>query len=144
MEPLLERPGVFVLGSNDYFAPKPKNPPSTSPATTRAVRGRPAAHLGPGQALTDAGWIDLTNARATLAVAGRDLELVGVDDPHLQYDRYDRVAGPADPLGGADGRRDARAVPAGAGRHGRATAPGWSSPATPTAASCACPATARW
>ena len=26
MEPLLERPGVFVLGSNDYFAPKPKNP----------------------------------------------------------------------------------------------------------------------
>ncbi len=26
MEPLLERPGAFVLGSNDYFAPRPKNP----------------------------------------------------------------------------------------------------------------------
>src|SRR4249919_1626636 len=26
MEPLLELPGVFVLGSNDYFAPAPKNP----------------------------------------------------------------------------------------------------------------------
>jgi predicted MPP superfamily phosphohydrolase len=23
--------------------------------------------------------------------------MVGVDDPHLKYDRYDRVAGPADP-----------------------------------------------
>ena len=32
--------------------------------------------------------MDLTNARSTLAVAGRDLELVGVDDPHLEYDRY--------------------------------------------------------
>ena len=26
MEPLLERPGAFVLGSNDYFAPVMKNP----------------------------------------------------------------------------------------------------------------------
>jgi predicted MPP superfamily phosphohydrolase len=24
--PLLNRPGVFVFGSNDYYAPKPKNP----------------------------------------------------------------------------------------------------------------------
>ena len=26
MEPLMEFPGAFVLGSNDYFAPVPKNP----------------------------------------------------------------------------------------------------------------------
>src|SRR5207302_802106 len=24
--PLLDRPGLFVFGSNDYYAPKPKNP----------------------------------------------------------------------------------------------------------------------
>ena len=30
-------------------------------------------------------------------MAGHDLELVGVDDPHLEYDRYAAVAGPADP-----------------------------------------------
>src|SRR5699024_1143501 len=24
--PLLERPGAFVLGSNDYYGPQPKNP----------------------------------------------------------------------------------------------------------------------
>src|SRR3954465_13903448 len=26
LEPLLDRPGAFVMGSNDYFAPRPKNP----------------------------------------------------------------------------------------------------------------------
>jgi predicted MPP superfamily phosphohydrolase len=98
MEPLLERPGAFVLGSNDYFAPKPRNP---ALYLTRHHARRTTAWPLPTsdlvKALTDAGWVDLTNARSTLAVAGRDLELVGVDDPHLEYDRYDRVAGPADP-----------------------------------------------
>ncbi len=98
MEPLLERPGAFVLGSNDYFAPKPRNP---ALYLTRHHARRTTAWPLPTsdlvKALTDAGWVDLTNARSTLTVAGRDLELVGVDDPHLKYDRYDRVAGPADP-----------------------------------------------
>jgi len=26
LEPLLDTPGLFVFGSNDYYAPKPKNP----------------------------------------------------------------------------------------------------------------------
>ncbi|MCW2581387.1 MAG: Metallophosphoesterase, partial [Klenkia sp.] len=26
LDPLLDKPGAFVLASNDYFAPKPKNP----------------------------------------------------------------------------------------------------------------------
>ena len=98
MEPLLERPGAFVLGSNDYFAPKPRNPALY--LTRHHARRTTASPLPTSdlvKALTDAGWADLTNARSTLAVAGRDLELVGVDDPHLEYDRYDRVAGPADP-----------------------------------------------
>ena len=55
--------------------------------------------------------MDLTNARSRLTVAGHDLELVGVDDPHLEYDRYAAVAGPADPSAGAHGRGGARAVP---------------------------------
>ena len=72
MEPLLELPGVFVLGSNDYFAPTPKNPRATSPATTprRAhdgLRRCPSRTCVAG--LRDGGWVDLTNARATLTVA---------------------------------------------------------------------------
>ena len=47
--------------------------------------------------MLDLGWADLSNARATLTVAGSPMEFVGVDDPHLRLDRYPLVAGPADP-----------------------------------------------
>ncbi len=36
LEPLLELPGVFVLGSNDYWAPTPKNPALLPPARSSA------------------------------------------------------------------------------------------------------------
>ena len=92
-------PGVFVLGSNDYFRPQVKNPvryllPSrASDARTpeKAVR-LPTEDLVKG--LLDLGWTDLTNTRTTLDVAGSAVEVVGVDDPHRGYDRYGRVAGP--------------------------------------------------
>jgi predicted MPP superfamily phosphohydrolase len=45
-------------------------------------------------AMRDAGWLDLTNARGTVKVGQREIELVGVDDPHVRRDRYDQVAGP--------------------------------------------------
>lgn len=98
LAPLLERPGAFVLGSNDYHAPRPKNPaaylagPSAVLGTARRL---PTADLVRG--LTGAGWIDLDNARATLEVAGARVDLVGVDDPHIGRDRYLDVAAAADP-----------------------------------------------
>lgn len=96
---LLERPGVFVLGSNDYWAPKPRNWAGylwrrQGPKKVIAPR-LPTEDLVRG--FTDAGWLDLDNARGRLTVAGLDLEFVGVDDPHLEYDDYPSVAGPADP-----------------------------------------------
>ncbi len=96
--PLLDRPGVFVLGSNDYFPPVPKNPlryfnDSHRRGAETTHRRLPTGDLVRG--LTEAGWTDLSNTRARRRVAGLDLEFVGVDDPHLGYDRYDRVAGPA-------------------------------------------------
>lgn len=98
LEPLLALPGAFVLGSNDYFEPVLKNPASyLLPDRGKRVRSRrlPVADLVSG--LTGAGWSDLTNARGRAAVGGLDLELVGVDDPHLSLDRYAEVAGTADP-----------------------------------------------
>jgi predicted MPP superfamily phosphohydrolase len=89
LEPLLERPGVFVLGSNDYFAPKPKNPALylARGGAKRIIGTRlPTSDLVRG--LTAAGWLDLTNTRGSLEVAGRSLSFVGVDDPHLGYDRF--------------------------------------------------------
>ncbi len=96
---LLDRPGVFVLGSNDYYEPRLKSPARylLPNGGAKRVHGRrlPTDDLVKG--FLGAGWLDLTNRRGTLDVAGSTLEFVGVDDPHLDFDRYDQVAGPADP-----------------------------------------------
>jgi predicted MPP superfamily phosphohydrolase len=47
--------------------------------------------------LTTNGWLDLGNARATMKVDGREVDVRGVDDPHIRRDRYEDIAGPFDP-----------------------------------------------
>ena len=97
LEPLLEVPGVFVLGSNDYFAPGPKNPGRyLTKGYSRWSESTPLPTADLVDAFTGAGWADLSNARATLTVRGQTLEFVGVDDPHLKYDRYGAVSGLSD------------------------------------------------
>ena len=100
--PLLDRPGVFVFGSNDYFSPTLRNPlryllPDDGKRNTD-VPQLPWRSLG--RTFTDAGWLDLTNTRDSLEVDGLRIAFAGVDDPHLGYDRLEDVAGPAD--AGAD------------------------------------------
>ena len=98
LEPLLAIPGVFVLGSNDYFAPTFKNPALyLTTAHARATESTPLPTGDLVDAFTRAGWADLSNARAAFLVGGQALEFVGVDDAHLHYDRYAAVAGPNDP-----------------------------------------------
>lgn len=95
LEPLLDVPGVFVLGSNDYFAPKPINPLKYFSGPSQLQPKRPMlpwADLING--LQSAGWIDLSNARAQLEIDGRRLDVRGVDDPHIGRDRYGDVLGP--------------------------------------------------
>lgn len=90
LDPFLELPGAFVMGSNDYYAPVPKNPARYlyDDSRTRRLPPRelPAGELG--AALREAGWKDLTNRRDVVTADGRDLALVGVDDPHLDRDRF--------------------------------------------------------
>ncbi|MFI5099584.1 MAG: metallophosphoesterase [Actinomycetes bacterium] len=101
LEPLLERPGAFVFGSNDFYGPVPKNPARYLYTDDgRRHTGKPLPWHDLRDAMRDAGWADLTNARGTVKVGNREVELVGVDDPHVRQDRYDDVAGPATP--GAD------------------------------------------
>lgn len=96
LRPLLELPGAFVMGSNDYYAPAPKNPARyLTPRYGEAPRTRvelPTHELRDG--MLAGGWADLDNARTTLQVGDLALDLVGVDDPHIGRDRYDDVAGP--------------------------------------------------
>jgi predicted MPP superfamily phosphohydrolase len=94
LEPFLGLPGVFVLGSNDYFAPRPKNPVRYFFADDgRRIHGRELPWHAMRDAFVAAGWGDLTNAAATLPVAGLRLAFRGVDDPHLKRDDYSAVAG---------------------------------------------------
>ena len=95
---LLDVPGVFVLGSNDYFAPTARNPvryllPDDGQRNTRTPR-LPTGALRAG--LSERGWLDLSNRRATLSAGGIRIGFAGVDDPHLEYDDLAAVAGPAD------------------------------------------------
>src|SRR3954454_692027 len=96
---LLDAPGVFVFGSNDYFSPTVRNPlrylfPDDGRRNTRSPR-LPWPDLRDG--FTAAGWVDLTNRRDVLKVGELSFAFAGVDDPHLRYDRLAEVAGPADP-----------------------------------------------
>lgn len=95
--PLLERPGVFVLGSNDYYGPRKKNPARYLQPAQRARRilGEPLPTHSLVAGFVQAGWLDLGNRRDRLEIGGHRLDFVGVDDPHLELDAYDAVAGPA-------------------------------------------------
>jgi uncharacterized protein len=98
--PLLDRPGVFVLGSNDLFAPEPFNPVLYlgGPSSRRRIRKNPDL---PWEKLCDglaaAGWLDLDNNRGRLTAGGLDIAVAGVHDAHIKRDRYAQVAGRADP-----------------------------------------------
>ena len=98
LAPLLAVPGAFVLGSNDYFAPVPKNParyllPDARLPFASQPRLLPAAEMA--GAMRGAGWVDLTNRRDVLDVGGVRLDLVGVDDPHLDRDVFPAPASQA-------------------------------------------------
>lgn len=102
LDGLLDVPGVFVMGSNDYFAPSLRNPvryllPDDGQRNIRTPK-LPWGELR--DAFERRGWLDLSNRRGHLDVGGLGLAFAGVDDPHLEYDDLGSVAGPAD--AGAD------------------------------------------
>ena len=89
--PLLERPGAFVLGSNDYYAPRPKNPLKYFWKNHRRVVGIPLPWEPLRDGFVAAGWLDLTNTRGCLTVAGRRIAFAGVG----KYSEFEdlRIAG---------------------------------------------------
>ena len=98
--PLLDRPGGFVLGSNDLYAPEPFNParyllgPSSRKRRKKSSPDLPWEKLRDG--MTEAGWLDLNNQKGQLTAGGLDIAVAGVHDSHIKRDRYAEVAGPAD------------------------------------------------
>ncbi|WP_285591046.1 metallophosphoesterase [Actinomycetospora sp. NBRC 106378] len=94
---LLDVPGVFVLGSNDYHGPRPKNPADYLIRPGHRVLGPELPWRDLRAAFVERGWQDATHTRLTVTVAGQTIAVAGVDDPHLGRDDYDRIAGPLEP-----------------------------------------------
>ncbi|MER7957489.1 metallophosphoesterase [Streptomyces sp. NPDC096030] len=104
--PLMDFPGVYVFGSNDYYGPRLRNPARYLLEKAQGRHGlngnKPvvgAVHNpweGLRDAFDEAGWVNLTNTRGRLKLPDLDLAFTGLDDPHIKRDRYDRVAGGPD------------------------------------------------
>jgi uncharacterized protein len=99
--PLLDRPGAFVYGTNDLHSPKPRNP---ARYLWRTSAGDHDHHTEPdlpweklGEEMAAAGWLNLSNRSGRLVVNGLNIALAGVHDSHSSRDRYDQIAGEADP-----------------------------------------------
>jgi uncharacterized protein len=94
LDPFLGVPGAFVFGSNDYFGPVFKNPLRYLLPEREYVQGVELPSEDLRAALVEAGWSDLNNDRTIIKAGGRSVELVGVDDPHVERDDYPSVSGP--------------------------------------------------
>jgi uncharacterized protein len=97
MEAFRGVPGVFVLGSNDYYAPRWKNPLLYFRRHHKRRAGTPLPWRELVDGFEDLGWYDLTNARKVVAVGDVRVEAAGVDDPHLKRDRLAVADGPVSP-----------------------------------------------
>jgi predicted MPP superfamily phosphohydrolase len=89
--PLMNFPGVFVPGSNDYYAPRRGNPLAYLAGPSRRRGAAPPEELPWRRlfaAFGAAGWTDLTNRNQSIALNGLRLDFSGVDDPHLDRDVY--------------------------------------------------------
>lgn len=102
LAPLLEFPGVFVNGSNDYREPKPRNPllylkaPSSVSTPQNLDTGRFISELA------GAGWLDLNNKSGKLNIGGRSVGFLGLNDPHEGLDDLSSLPGQRNELGEVD------------------------------------------
>jgi uncharacterized protein len=94
--PLLSKPGVFVHGSNDYYAPVLKNPfgyifhSSAKPNSERLDT----------EVLTEgfekAGWKNLNNRGVQIQLSGTNIRFIGVDDFHIGLSDFEKLTSSAD------------------------------------------------
>lgn len=89
LEPLLDFPGVFVNGSNDYFSPKLSNPLKYL-AGPSSVDQRVADLDTPRlvREFENSGWLNLNNQTGKLEINAQTINFTGVDDPHLGRETF--------------------------------------------------------
>lgn len=91
LDPLMQFRGVFVPGSNDYYAPTFKNPAAylfrnSNGSNNRAPASLPTERMH--RAFGQAGWVNLSNRNQSMVFDRMRMDFSGVDDPHLGRDQY--------------------------------------------------------
>lgn len=97
LEPLLDRPGLFVFGTNDYWAPKMVNPFAYLLNKKRTPSYVDLPWKDMRAVFIERGWQDATHRRIDFKVGDVKLAVAGVDDPHHDLDDYAQVAGVPNP-----------------------------------------------
>lgn len=100
LDDLLDVPGAFVLGSNDFWGPKVKNPARYLLGPSNVAK----AHSNPpdldARGLVDAfeqrGWVQLDNRSAVVDIKGTRVGLSGLGDAHMKADAPEASAFPDD------------------------------------------------
>lgn len=93
LEPLLNRPGMFVFGTNDYWAPRLVNPFRYLLRMKRPPSYVDLPWQGMRAAFIERGWRDANQKRVEFQVGRVRLAAAGVDDPHHHLDDYSEIAG---------------------------------------------------
>lgn len=86
LAPLLQLPGVFVNGSNDYLGPVLRNPFAYLAKPSERSDGEPldTARLLAG--FRSSGWLNLNNREGSIVINGLNIGFIGVDDAHDDLD----------------------------------------------------------
>lgn len=92
--PLLDVPGLFVHGSNDYYSPRKVNPAKyfAGPSKTRRQPDIDTSVLDDG--LARAGWVGMDNSVHQQQIGSWRVAAKGCGDAHIKADRYGDVCGP--------------------------------------------------
>ena len=91
LKPLLERTGVFVNGSNDYYAPVARNPLAYLRKPSERSEGQALETSRLVGGFTSSGWIDLNNRQGRAVIKGTSINFVGVDDAHDGLDDLSKM-----------------------------------------------------
>jgi predicted MPP superfamily phosphohydrolase len=87
LDPLLDFPGVFVFGSNDYYAPSLKNPARYLFSDDgKRIHGEELPWRDLQAGLEGRGWQNLNNSVGSIHTSECMFNFQGVDDAHLGRD----------------------------------------------------------
>lgn len=91
--PLRGVPGLFVHGSNDFFASSARNPIRyfSGPSTAHHHAERLDTPAMDAFFTDELGWADLNNRAATVTAAGLRIDAFGVSDAHRSWDDLDAL-----------------------------------------------------